>query len=136
MNIDNYTDAIKNCRFCFMCRHLSAIGNVLFTEADTPRVRAAMIYGITSTRNTCQQGLIDTLYRSDLSAAAAITVSATSMKTAQLAARTDVVRRVCPECQNIAAELKKSEKWTVKGPVMSSISRLLHGGNQKWQSLR
>ena len=47
MNIDNCTDAIKNCRFCFMCRHLSAIGNVTFTEADTPRVRAAMTYGVT-----------------------------------------------------------------------------------------
>ena len=47
MNIDKYTDAIKNCRFCFMCRHLSGIGNVMFTEADTPRVRAAMIYGVT-----------------------------------------------------------------------------------------
>ena len=43
MNIDKYTDAINNCRFCFMCRHLSAVGNVNFTEADTPRVRAAAV---------------------------------------------------------------------------------------------
>ena len=26
MHIDKYEDAIMNCRFCFMCRHLSTIG--------------------------------------------------------------------------------------------------------------
>ena len=68
MNIDNYLDAIKNCRFCFMCRHLSAIGNVTFTEADTPRVRAAMAYGITLyPENLANRDYIDTIYRSDLS---------------------------------------------------------------------
>ena len=43
MHIDKFEDAIMNCRFCFMCRHLSAIGNVRFTEVDTPRIRAAMM---------------------------------------------------------------------------------------------
>ena len=47
MNIDKFTDTIKVCRFCFMCRHLSGIGNVTFTEADTPRIRASLIYGAT-----------------------------------------------------------------------------------------
>ncbi|MBQ4314589.1 MAG: hypothetical protein IJC21_04010, partial [Lentisphaeria bacterium] len=47
MNIDKYTDAIRNCRFCFMCRHISPVANVTFAEADTPRVRAVMIYGAT-----------------------------------------------------------------------------------------
>ena len=33
MNIDNCLDAVKNCRFCFMCRHLSAVAPVLFEQA-------------------------------------------------------------------------------------------------------
>ena len=66
MNIDKYTDAVKNCRFCFMCRHLSAVGNVTFTEADTPRVRASMIYGVTMhPEKISDKDFIDTLYRSD-----------------------------------------------------------------------
>ena len=69
MHIDNYNDAIMNCRFCFMCRHLSAIGNVTFTEADTPRVRAAMTYGIkTGTHRLDDPDFIETVYRADLSA--------------------------------------------------------------------
>ena len=68
MNIEKYTDSIKACRFCFMCRHLSAIGNVTFTEADTPRVRASMIYGVTMHPELlANNDLIRTMYRSDLS---------------------------------------------------------------------
>ena len=52
MFIDEFNDAILNCRFCFMCRHLSAIGNVRFTEVDTPRVRAAMLYGLRTGTNS------------------------------------------------------------------------------------
>ena len=42
MHIDKFEEAMMNCRFCFMCRHLSTIGQVRCTEVDTPRVRAAM----------------------------------------------------------------------------------------------
>ena len=67
MHIDQFTDAILNCRFCFMCRHLSGIGNVTFTEADTPRVRASMIYGVTQgTMQLDNEDFIATLYRNDL----------------------------------------------------------------------
>ena len=45
MNIDKFEEDIKKCRFCFMCRHLSAVGNVTFREADTPRIRSSMIWG-------------------------------------------------------------------------------------------
>ena len=68
MNIEKFTDSIKACRFCFMCRHLSAIGNVTFTEADTPRVRASMIYGaMLHPELLTNDELIRTMYRSDLS---------------------------------------------------------------------
>ena len=32
MHIDKYEEAMMNCRFCFMCRHLSTIGQVRCTE--------------------------------------------------------------------------------------------------------
>ncbi len=69
MNIDAYNESILNCRFCFMCRHLSAVGNVRHTEADTPRVRAAMLYGLrTGTNSFDDPDFVDALYRQDLSA--------------------------------------------------------------------
>ena len=69
MHTEAYNDAIMNCRFCFMCRHLSAIGNVRHTEVDTPRVRAAMIYGLrTGTNSFDDADFVDALYRQDLSA--------------------------------------------------------------------
>jgi len=119
MNIDNYADAIKNCRFCFMCRHLSGIGNVRFTEADTPRIRAAMIYGVTQhPEELSNPDFIDTLYRSDLSAACRYhCVSHFDENGLNIAARTDIVEAgFAPDyVKAIADELKKSEKWTVKG---------------------
>ena len=70
MNIDKFIETIKVCRFCFMCRHLSGIGNVTFTEADTPRIRASLIYGATMyPEKLFAADLIDTMYRSDLSGA-------------------------------------------------------------------
>lgn len=119
MNINNCTDAIKNCRFCFMCRHLSAIGNVTFTEADTPRVRAAMTYGVTMyPEKLANRDYIDTLYRSDLSACCRFhCVSHFDENGLNLAARTDVVEAgFAPEyVKAIVAELKKNEKWVGKG---------------------
>ena len=50
--------------------HLSGIGNVTFTEADTPRIRASLIYGATMyPEKLFAPDLIDTMYRSDLSGA-------------------------------------------------------------------
>ena len=70
MNIDNFTDTIKACRFCFMCRHLSGVGNVTFREADTPRIRAAFIDGITRDKSLLSNAdFIEAVYSSDMSAA-------------------------------------------------------------------
>ncbi len=119
MNIDNYSDAIKNCRFCFMCRHLSGIGNVTFTEADTPRVRAAMIYGITlHPEQLANKDFIDTIYRSDLSAACRFhCVSHFDENGLNLAVRADLVEAgFAPDyVKTLAADLEKNAKWTSKG---------------------
>ncbi len=69
MHIDKYEEAMMNCRFCFMCRHLSTIGQVRCTEVDTPRVRAAMLYGLkTGTNSFDDSDFVDALYRQELSA--------------------------------------------------------------------
>ena len=70
MNIDKFEEDIKKCRFCFMCRHLSGVANVTFREADTPRVRSSMIWGVMLDKSKLANAdFIDTIYSSDMSAA-------------------------------------------------------------------
>ena len=119
MHINDFNDAIMNCRFCFMCRHLSAIGNVRFTEADTPRVRAAMLYGIgTGTNKLDDEDFIATLYRQDLSACCRRNcVKKFDENGLALAARADVVEAGLAPA-DVAALAKKfaaSAKWTISG---------------------
>ena len=40
MQINQFPEVMSSCRFCFMCRHLSAVGQVSGRESDTPRGRA------------------------------------------------------------------------------------------------
>ena len=119
MHIDNYIDTIKFCRFCFMCRHLSAIGNVAFTEADTPRVRASMIYGVTMfPERLTNEDLIKTMYRSDLSGCCRRNcVNHYDEVGLTLAYRADLVEAgFAPEyIKVIAEELKNSDQWSVSG---------------------
>ncbi len=119
MNIDKYTETIKACRFCFMCRHLSAIGNVTFTEADTPRVRASMLYGVTMfPERLTSDDLVKTMYHSDLSACCRRNcVNHYEENALNLAYRADLVEAgAVPEnIKAIAAELKGMPAWSVSG---------------------
>ena len=119
MNIDNYIETIKFCRFCFMCRHLSAIGNVTFTEADTPRVRASMIYGATMfPERLANEDLIKTMYRSDLSGCCRRNcVNHYDEVGLTLAYRADLVEAgAAPEnIKAIAEELKNADRWSAAG---------------------
>ncbi len=110
MNIDSFQDTINACRFCFMCRHLSPVGNVTFRESDTPRGRALM----TGRMQQCIKGLhpdyIDTFFRAELSAANRFhCVSHYDEPGLILAARRDIVEAgLVPENVNkLAAELQK-----------------------------
>ena len=70
MNIDRFTEVISACRFCFMCRHLSAVGQASCRESDTPRVRALIADSIRKhPEKLADADFIDTAYRSDLSGA-------------------------------------------------------------------
>ena len=119
MHIDKYNEAIMNCRFCFMCRHLSAIGNVRFTEVDTPRVRAAMLYGLrTGTNSFDDEDFVDALYRQDLSGCCVRhCVNHYDENGLALAARADVVEAgKAPEAvKKLAAKLVDSIGWKAEG---------------------
>ncbi len=70
MNIDNFVEDVKKCRFCFMCRHLSGVANVSFRESDTPRIRSSMVWGVVLDRSKLSNpDFIETIYSSDMSAA-------------------------------------------------------------------
>ena len=119
MHIDKFEEAIMNCRFCFMCRHLSAIGNVRFTEVDTPRIRAAMLYGLrTGTNSFDDEDFVDALYRQDLSACCVHhCVNHYDENGLALAARADVVEAgKAPEAvKKLAAKFVKSVGWKAEG---------------------
>lgn len=119
MHIDEYIDSIKACRFCFMCRHLSATGNVTFTEADTPRVRASMLYGVTMYPERLKNpDLIATLYRADLSGSCRRNcVNHYDEVGLVLAARADIVAAgAAPAAvKAIADELLARPAWSVSG---------------------
>ena len=119
MNIEKYDEAIMNCRFCFMCRHLSTIGQVRCTEVDTPRIRAAMLYGLrTGTNSFDDSDFVDALYRQELSACCTRhCVNHYDENGLALAARADVVEAgKAPEAvKKLAAELAATSAWKAAG---------------------
>lgn len=119
MNIDKYEDALMNCRFCFMCRHLSAIGQVRATEVDTPRVRAAMLYGLkTGTNSFDDADFVDAMYRCDLSGSCRRNcVNGYDEVGLALAARADIVDAgKAPEnVRKLARKLADSAEWKATG---------------------
>ncbi len=102
-----------------MCRHLSPVGNVTFTEADTPRVRASMIYGATMyPEKFTNADLIRTMYRSDLSGCCRRNcVHHFDEVGLNLAYRADIVDMdAVPEnVRRIADELKACPDWQLSG---------------------
>lgn len=70
MHLESYLETIRACRFCFMCRHLSAVGNVTFRESDTPRGRALILDRVVANPRLLDvSDFCETLYDADLSAA-------------------------------------------------------------------
>ena len=119
MHINKFEDAIMNCRFCFMCRHLSTIGNVRCTEVDTPRIRAAMLFGLRNGTNSFDDAdFIDALYRQELSACCRRNcVNGYDENGLAIAARADVVEAgKAPEAvQKLAKKLAKTSEWKATG---------------------
>ena len=143
MNIDKYEEAIHNCRFCFMCRHLSAIGQVRNTEVDTPRIRAAMLYGLrTGTNSFDDADFVDALYRMDLSASCRYhCVNHFDENGLAIAARADVVE-AGKEPENVKKLAKKLVAkvggWKVagKGKVALFIDETTAGDKDEVAALK
>ena len=119
MHIDKFEEAMMNCRFCFMCRHLSTIGQVRCTEVDTPRIRAAMLYGLkTGTNSFDDSDFVDALYRQELSACCTHhCVNHYDENGLALAARADVVEagKAPEQVKKLAAKFAKTIGWSASG---------------------
>ena len=102
-----------------MCRHISPVGNVTFAEADTPRVRAVMIYGATHHPEWWSNpDYIAMLYRSDLSRCCTRhCVNHFDENALNIAARTDVVEMgyVPENIKAIRDELTADANWQTSG---------------------
>ena len=119
MNIDNFQEDIKKCRFCFMCRHLSGVANVTFREADTPRIRSSMIWGVMLDNSKLSNpDFIDTIYSSDMSAACRFhCVNKWDENGTVLAARRDIVEAgLAPE------DVAKLAKKLASGSAAPKVS--------------
>lgn len=126
MNIDSFQEDIKKCRFCFMCRHLSGVGNVTFREADTPRIRTAMVYGVQlDNSKLANADFIDTVYSSDLSAACRYhCVNHFDENGIMLAARRDIVESgLVPDDVNAIAKKLVAEN---PAPKISGAGDVLY----------
>lgn len=118
MYMEKYLDVINACRFCFMCRHLSPLGNVTFKEADTPRGRALIMDRFRLDRaNMSNSDFIQTIYESPLSAACRFhCVSHYDEAGLMLAGRKDIVEAgFAPEAVKALAEELKQTQFKVEG---------------------
>lgn len=124
MQIQKFHDTIHACRFCFMCRHLSAVGNVTYRESDTPRGRALMLDKVTQ-----QPALLDhpdfqnTIYDAELSAACRThCVSHFDETGLVLAARRDIAEKSkVPEAILKIVEELSAEKLIAKGKSSAEV---------------
>jgi len=117
MNIDSFQDTINACRFCFMCRHLSAVGNVTFRESDTPRGRALIADKMMKDMKDLHPDFVKSFYRAELSVANRFhCVSHYDEAGLILAARRDIVEAgLAPEnVKKLATELQKTD-FNVEG---------------------
>lgn len=116
--MEKYFDVINACRFCFMCRHLSAVGNVTFNEADTPRGRALILDKVRmDSENMKKEDYIKTIYEAELSASCRYhCVSHYNETGLVLAARQDMVEnKLAPENINALSDELKEAEFTVEG---------------------
>ncbi len=119
MHINEFESAMKACRFCFMCRHLSAVGNVLFSESDTPRGRALLLDKASMNPEFLfSDAVVETMYRSDLAANCRFhCVSHYDENGLVLAARRDIVEagKAPAKVAAIAKKFQKDNEFKVEG---------------------
>ncbi len=119
MNIDAYLPVINACRFCFMCRHLSAVGNVTCRECDTPRGRALIADTVRMRPEALGNAdFVKTVYEADLSGANRFhCVNHYDEVGLVLALRRDIVAagHAPAAVAALAGELASTSDWTIEG---------------------
>ena len=129
MHIDTMIEALNACRFCFMCRHLSAVGNVTFREADTPRGRALLAGRMQQGIQDIPADYIETFFRADLAASCRYhCVSHYDEAGLILAARRDIVEagRAPEKVIKLARELQQVN-FTICGKGDTLYYAGIHG---------
>lgn len=124
MHLKNHITTIHACRFCFMCRHLSPIGNVTFRESDTPRGRALLMDRmLASPELLANADFQEAIYNADLSGACRThCVSHYDEVGLVLAARRDIVEAgaVPSKIRDLAREIEAARPL-VAGPESAPI---------------
>lgn len=124
MYSEKFTETIHACRFCFMCRHLSAVGNVTYRESDTPRGRALMLDKVSQQPQLLENADFQSaIYDAELSAACRThCVSHFDEAGLLLAARRDIVEsRKVPAVVKKVADSIQALKLTVKGDAKAEV---------------
>lgn len=124
MYSEKFIETIHACRFCFMCRHLSPVGNVTYRESDTPRGRALMLDKVLQQPQLLENpDFQSTLYDAELSAACRThCVSHFDEAGLLLAARRDVAEsgKVPAVVEQVAHSIK-ALKLAVKGDAKAEV---------------
>ena len=119
MHIESFKEVINACRFCFMCRHLSAAANARFRESDAPRGRALIADAVRmDPGRLAESDFADAFYDSDLSGANRFhCVSGYDEIGLQLAFRRDLVDagREPERVKALSEELRGTARWIVEG---------------------
>ncbi len=133
MQLEQFDETIHACRFCFMCRHLSPVGNVSFRESDTPRGRALLLDQIRrEPRRLSEPDYLDAVYRSELSAACRFhCVSHYDEAGLIFAARADAVEAgLAPEAVRALAKELQAGEFKVEGQGEAIFFSGLYGEKQ------
>jgi Fe-S oxidoreductase len=108
MLIEQQSDTIDACRFCFMCRHVCTLSVVSGWESDTPRGKGLLLSRILKGHATYDSDFVQTIYRCCLCGVChSWCVGGYNMPEAILAARRDIVdqAREPSEAQQIKANI-------------------------------
>lgn len=136
MYSDQFSKTIHACRFCFMCRHLSAVGNVTYRESDTPRGRALMLDKVSQQPQLLEDAdFQSTIYDAELSASCRThCVSHYDEAGLLLAARRDIVESgKIPDVVKQVADSIKALKLVVSGDAKAGVVYYVDRYTERYQ---
>ncbi|PAW79205.1 MAG: hypothetical protein B9S32_04425 [Verrucomicrobia bacterium Tous-C9LFEB] len=136
MYSEKFSETIHACRFCFMCRHLSPVGNVTYRESDTPRGRALMLDKVSQQPQLLENpDFQSAIYDAELSAACRThCVSHFDEAGLLLAARRDIVESgKIPAVVKQVADSIKALKLALKGDAKAEVIYYVDRYTERYQ---